>query len=414
MSVLGKILALLNIVAAAVFFYVAVMDYGRHKNWSYAIGKMELAHQGLPTDDKETDVQGQVRVEDFDEFTIKSLPQLDGQPLTNQEKAMRDLEKKIKQKVDSTAALQPHGLPAPLTTKEQKLAWVLRPLATSFARRNALYRVMIGQEPNLLDAVGIFDSTRVADGKCAYDVEIAPRLADLEKQFPAPEKEELRDRSEEEKSRRKLIAEAIPARLEKDFAEAFAVFGLPEKERRLAFAHLMFAMCSVLEEDGDPTPSNLPESKSFANLIPVIGLQAVVDQMNIRIDMLRRMVYECELQLERERNLFVEEHNAKLARIRNLMQLHARLVKQRAIKEKDIDDQKKLNEEQQAVIDRVEQELAKARADTGVLLKDKAIKENEILSQQKELRGALGKVQSLAKDLRNLEEKFPRREAQPR
>ncbi len=58
MSLLGKILALVNILAAVGFIYLAASDYGKRQQWSYAVYRHDLAINGLPLDEKEVDVDG--------------------------------------------------------------------------------------------------------------------------------------------------------------------------------------------------------------------------------------------------------------------------------------------------------------------------------------------------------------------
>src|SRR3954471_9702623 len=59
MSTLGKILAVLNVLAAAAFFCLVALDWGMHRAWSRAVFQHDLVIQGLPVDDKQTDVDGQ-------------------------------------------------------------------------------------------------------------------------------------------------------------------------------------------------------------------------------------------------------------------------------------------------------------------------------------------------------------------
>ena len=50
MSMLGKILAVLNVLAAIAFFVIGGMDYGARRAWSYSAFRHELAIRGLPVD----------------------------------------------------------------------------------------------------------------------------------------------------------------------------------------------------------------------------------------------------------------------------------------------------------------------------------------------------------------------------
>src|SRR5688572_33343185 len=56
MSTLGKVLAILNVLAAIGFLVLAGMDYSRRQNWAYAHFRGQIALNGLPVD--KTDATG--------------------------------------------------------------------------------------------------------------------------------------------------------------------------------------------------------------------------------------------------------------------------------------------------------------------------------------------------------------------
>ena len=47
MSLLGKVLALLNVLAAVGFFYLATADRAKRQSWAYAVYRHQLAIDGL-------------------------------------------------------------------------------------------------------------------------------------------------------------------------------------------------------------------------------------------------------------------------------------------------------------------------------------------------------------------------------
>ena len=53
MSMLGKVLAILNVLAALLFVYLAAVDWGKHQALSYAVFRNELVFNGLPVDEEE-------------------------------------------------------------------------------------------------------------------------------------------------------------------------------------------------------------------------------------------------------------------------------------------------------------------------------------------------------------------------
>ncbi len=61
MTWLGKILAVLNIVATLAFVYLAFQDFAKREAWAYANYVHDVAVNGLPLDDKVTDDREEVR-----------------------------------------------------------------------------------------------------------------------------------------------------------------------------------------------------------------------------------------------------------------------------------------------------------------------------------------------------------------
>src|SRR6516165_9556435 len=60
MGLFGKILAILNALAALAFLALAAMDYGARHAWEFAILNQQFLVRGLPVDDKEKNADGQV------------------------------------------------------------------------------------------------------------------------------------------------------------------------------------------------------------------------------------------------------------------------------------------------------------------------------------------------------------------
>jgi hypothetical protein len=73
MSILGKVFAVLNILAAAVFVYFAVTDWSQRKQWSYAVLRQDLAIDGLPLTAEDKDEQGNLLVKKLSDQTMSEL-----------------------------------------------------------------------------------------------------------------------------------------------------------------------------------------------------------------------------------------------------------------------------------------------------------------------------------------------------
>src|SRR5262245_41333044 len=88
MSLLGKILALLNFFGVVALMVLAFMDYSKRQAWAYSVLRHDLAVRGLPLDDKERGPQAdpdQPLVSQLSEATLKDMfSQVGGDPKATQ------------------------------------------------------------------------------------------------------------------------------------------------------------------------------------------------------------------------------------------------------------------------------------------------------------------------------------------
>ena len=62
MSTLNKVLAILNVVVAAILCLpLAGLDYGKRQAWMFAVLREDFVLKGLPVDDNEKDAEGKKR-----------------------------------------------------------------------------------------------------------------------------------------------------------------------------------------------------------------------------------------------------------------------------------------------------------------------------------------------------------------
>lgn len=74
MSLLGKVLTILNAVTAIAFLVLAGMDYSARNNWAYAAFRHKLAIHGLPLDDRDDSWRpGRAIVKDISANTLKAI-----------------------------------------------------------------------------------------------------------------------------------------------------------------------------------------------------------------------------------------------------------------------------------------------------------------------------------------------------
>src|SRR5262249_59622271 len=96
MSLLGKILLVLNVLAAIAFFFVASFDWAKRAQWADATIQHELMITGLPLDQDEKDLYGSPRVRSVSKSALDQLFQkAGGQPVKTQDDELTGVKNRI-------------------------------------------------------------------------------------------------------------------------------------------------------------------------------------------------------------------------------------------------------------------------------------------------------------------------------
>jgi hypothetical protein len=152
MSLLGKILAILNVLAALGFVYLAAVDWGKRNAWAYAVFRHELVVDGLPVDESESVPVEDVPVVDrLSENTLQDLfRQAGGQPVKTQREAVKRLHDELRAKVESAGDEN---------AQRQALYTLLEPLARTFGERELLAQeILQKKDKSLSELLGDFDA----------------------------------------------------------------------------------------------------------------------------------------------------------------------------------------------------------------------------------------------------------------
>src|SRR5262245_7402756 len=98
MSMLGKVLAILNVLAAIAFVALAATAWGKRPNLTYAVFRHELVITGLPVDETEADPIGNAAIVDqLGEKTLEDLfRSVGGQPVKTQREEVKRLHDKLR------------------------------------------------------------------------------------------------------------------------------------------------------------------------------------------------------------------------------------------------------------------------------------------------------------------------------
>jgi hypothetical protein len=151
MSLFGKILAILNALAAIGFVYMAATDYGKRQQWSYAVHRHDLALEGLPIDDNQLDVDGKPLAKNLNQATLTDMFQsAGGQPVSTQLAEVNEAKRKTLAKIDGEAITVTNprtNQQLPLDTPDKRRAFVLLPFAQTLIERKQRVSQMEGNNP---------------------------------------------------------------------------------------------------------------------------------------------------------------------------------------------------------------------------------------------------------------------------
>lgn len=372
MSLFGKILAFVNVLAAVAFFSLAAMDWGKRQAWAYTLYRHNLAITGLPVTADETDKDGVPWVEGLTQKTLQELfKPVGGSNLVKTQleevEAVRD---RLQARLSETD---------PKETKLQKQARFLLPLAQSGSRREWLIKTAAGES---VEAHGVFD--------LAFETELLkPENAAADKRGPL-----------------------LEARLQADFGGAFEQVlrtqtGDKQRdpgEQRLAIAGLLIALAELQPDDLTAGGSaDVLESNAYKRALTVVGLETALKELQAQADTLKAMVPGVISDIENERATFAGRYQ--------------KVFGQLLVLAKDFDDRDQFFKRQVAaeekylsVIGVRNKQIAEltARSDqlkaaTDAEIVKQTSLQNRLFGEMKELRDVGTENQRLEKEIRKLE-----------
>jgi hypothetical protein len=128
MSILGKVLAILNVLAAVAFLVVAGLDYGKRQAWAFAVLQQDFILNGLPVDETDKDVEGRPLVnligKRMQQQLFAGLPQ---EPVATQRQEVERRQKALRDEIEA----QPDA-----AAKKRVIENALLPLARTWGHRD--------------------------------------------------------------------------------------------------------------------------------------------------------------------------------------------------------------------------------------------------------------------------------------
>jgi hypothetical protein len=143
MGLAGKILAVLNVLAAVVFLIVAGLDYSTRQAWALRVFQQEFVLRGLPVDENETNVEGRSLVKAMGKGMPGRLFANVGNPVTTQQQEVERRYQELRAQIDQAQ------------DKRKAIEAILVPLARTWGVREEIRR----QNPDeLLKPDGLFEA----------------------------------------------------------------------------------------------------------------------------------------------------------------------------------------------------------------------------------------------------------------
>ncbi|HMC65049.1 MAG TPA: hypothetical protein VKI65_08915 [Gemmataceae bacterium] len=181
MSMLGKVLAILNVLAALLFVYLAAIDWAKHQQQSYPVFRNELIFHGLPVDDDDmgthtppTKLAGHLSRQTLtDIYPAGAGGDLAGEQVRTQEDEVTRVRASLRQKINSLDGD---------AAKRNYLKETLLGLARNAGERGAMLQRVNDPKVSVADLTGDLDRwfeetlspARVAEGAAAqkqgYDI----------------------------------------------------------------------------------------------------------------------------------------------------------------------------------------------------------------------------------------------------
>lgn len=131
MSILGKVLAVLNVLAAIAFLCLAALDYGKRQAWMFAVLQQDFILRGLPVDENHKDVNGRPLVNALGNRMQKELFAGLSGPVKTQKDEVENRYKALRGEID--AAPEP-------AAKKALIENALLPLTRTWGQRDELRR----------------------------------------------------------------------------------------------------------------------------------------------------------------------------------------------------------------------------------------------------------------------------------
>jgi hypothetical protein len=421
MSIFGKILAILNVLAVIGALALLAMDYAKRQTWAHAVFRQQLVAEGLPVDDQEVDGQGHKLADDLTPATLQDIFK-GSSPVNTQVAEVKRVQQELNSKIQGAGDNK---------QKIYVLARILTPLALTGEQREELLAYQAYLRDNatfkrlsdLLTAADTAARQPAPQGKRAkpYEEAFHDYLAGQFVDSPGPlaeafltVKKAARDMPVPQAIEQSLDAQL--AQLQGQFDQAFqeattqkpktgdVKSDSPAQQRRI-IAHLLFCVTDVLPDEaaGAAPKLDLMENPQYRRFITVVGVREAVRAVNDEAALLKDMVVEVNQLGKRDQLTFAAQHH----KVIDMIQEKARLVERHGLalvrKQKELETHAADLNRRRLDVDYYNKQLDEARRSTAGHLKELRTMSDALFNERVKLRDATEKNQQLEKDIRKLE-----------
>jgi len=357
MSLFGKVLAVLNVVAALAFMALLAMDYGKRKQWNYAVFRHDLAMEGLPVDEEDRTVRGRQKYKDLDEEFLKNIP---GGGLKSPEEA----------------------------TLQEELGRLDNRIKERFNQANPAEKVRLLCD--LLIALARTGSDRVKwlDYKASGNLAYAEPLAVLEKEFKdARENKDLG-------GKRRAIGRIL--------LHATEVLATPDEKTALA-----------AEMAKRPEERDLTTIPPYKRLLVFLGVRGLAQELEEQAALNTRLTAEVRKILQHQRQTYIARYNSLLQLLQVKHHEWQQLDDLLRLAEIQALEEERQAGEQKRLVDGLTANLEAARNDTDRELQTLKQRQEELFAERKKLRDTIAGLQEKEALIRKYEAQLSSKEQKP-
>lgn len=414
MSILGKILAIVNIFAILGTLALLSMNYVKRQNWEYAVFRQDLMINGLPIDGTETDSLQQTIVSKIGAQTKQDLFKQVASP-NEQVTTQADEVTRVKGQLDA-------GIRAAGDKKKQiaVLATILKPMADTIEQRTRMvaYQTYLRDDQTFAVLKTRLQNAHKAatapqQGKAKpYEERFRESLALTFSDPPGPFGDELITamKAEPKPDFDKALEQSLDAqltRLQSQFEEMFRTATSTSDAiatRKRAIARLLFNMIEVLPPPGGNAALDLVSNPAYKRFFIVVGVKAALEAVNDQANILQSLVFETGAERQRERYLFAEEHRKLVDLVlekKTEIDEHKALLAQ---KKKEAENHATQLRSRRQDVKVYEEQLATERRNTIKHLQQLRQVSDQLFTERVKLRENSDDNQRLEKQIRSLEE----------